>query len=144
MVGGYLGDRLADLLKDDTPMGRSIRSGVHLAHHFAEVPLLLIGFGRNSEGSGIYPALWSAMLAARAEGLGSTMTGMLQSFFANEIFTILDVPPDAGWYLHGVIPMGYPLGKWRIAVRKPVHEVAARNTWQGDLGFKATEPLWSK
>lgn len=144
MVGGYLGDRLTDLLKADTPMGRSIRSGVHLAHHFAEVPLLLIGFGRTSEGSGIYPALWSAMLAARTEGLGSTMTGMLQSLFANEVFTILKVPPDAGWYLHGVIPMGYPLGKWRVAPRKPVDEVAARNTWQGDLGFKVPEPLWSK
>ena len=32
---------------------------------FADVPLVLIGFGRTREGSGIYPALWSAMLAAR-------------------------------------------------------------------------------
>ncbi len=74
MIGGQLGDALADLLKADTPMGRTIRSGVHLAHHFADVPLLLIGFGRTREGSGIYPALWSAMLAARAEGIGSTLT----------------------------------------------------------------------
>jgi len=144
MVGGHLGERLADLLKADTPMGRTVRSGVHLAHHFAEVPLLLIGFGRTKEGSGIYPALWSAMLAARAEGIGSTMTGMLQSFFANEVFGILDVPTDAGWYLHGVITMGYPTGKWGVGARKPVHEVAARNSWQGDLGFTVPEPLWPK
>ena len=144
MVGGYLGERLADLLKADTPMGKTVRSGVHLAHHFAEVPLLLIGFGRTREGSGIYPALWSAMLAARAEGIGSTMTGMLQSYFVNEVFGILDVPTDAGWYLHGVITMGYPTGKWGVGARKPVHEVAARNSWQGDLGFTVPEPLWPK
>ncbi len=144
MVGGQLGDAFADLLKADTPMGRTARSGVHLAQHFAEVPLLLIGFGRSRDGSGIYPALWSAMLAARAEGIGSTLTGMLQSYFADEVFDILGVPKDAGWYLHGVIPMGYPTGKWGVAARKPVHEVAARNSWQGDLGFTVPAPLWPR
>src|SRR5437868_5849438 len=89
MVGGALGEGLADLLQSDSQMGRTVRSGVHLAHHFAEVPLLLLGFGRTRDGSGIYPALQSAMLAARAEGIGSTLTGMLQSFFANELFDIL-------------------------------------------------------
>ncbi len=144
MVGGQLGDALADLLKADTPMGRTVRSGVHLVEHFHEVPLLLIGFGRTREGSGIYPALWSAMLAARAEGIGSTLTGMLGSFFADEVFDILGVPKDAGWYMHGVIPMGYSTGKWRVAPRKPVHEVAARNSWQGELGFTVAEPLWPR
>jgi nitroreductase len=144
MVGGALGDALDDLMKADTPMGRVVRSGVHLAEHFHEVPLFLIGFGRTKEGSGIYPALQNAMLAARAEGIGSTLTGMLQTFFADEVCDILGVPKGAGWYLHGVIPMGYPLGKWGVGRRKPVHEVAARNSWQGDLGFTVPEPLWPK
>ena len=76
----------------------------------------------------IYPALQNAMLAARAEGVGATLTGVLQSYFASEVFDILGVPKDAGWYMHGVIPMGYPLGKWGVGARKPVHEVAARNS----------------
>jgi nitroreductase len=142
MVGGALGEVFGDLLKADTPMGRTVRSGVHLAQHFAEVPLLLVGFARTREGSGIYPALWSAMLAARAEGIGSTLTGMLQSYYADEVMDILAVPKDAGWYLHGVVPMGYPTGRWGVGARKPVHEVAARNSWQGDLGFTVPEPLW--
>jgi hypothetical protein len=125
-------------------MGRMVRSGVHLAEHFAEVPLLLIGFGRTRDGSGIYPALWSAMLAARAEGIGATLTGMLQSFFADDVFDIFGVPKDAGWYMHGAVTLGYPTGKWGIGARKPVHEVAARNSWQGDLGFTVAEPLWPK
>jgi nitroreductase len=135
MVGGALGDALDDLMKADTPMGRVVRSGVHLAEHFHE---------RTKEGSGIYPALQNAMLAARAEGIGSTLTGMLQTFFADEVCDILGVPKGAGWSLHGVIPMGYPLGKWGVGRRKPVHEVAARNSWQGDLGFTVPEPLWPK
>jgi nitroreductase len=136
------GVNLADQLKADTREGRITRSAYHLARHFAEVPLLLIGFALTREGSGIYPALWSAMLAARAEGIGSTLTGVLQTFFADEVMEILGVPKDAGWTMHGVIPMGYPTGKWGVGARKPVHEVAARNSWQGDLGFTVPEPLW--
>ena len=143
-VGGALEELFADVIKTDTPMGRTVRSGVYLVNHFAEVPLLLIGFGRTKEGSGIYPALQNAMLAARAEGIGSTLTGFLQTYFANEVMDILGVPKDAGWYMHGVVPMGYPRGKWGVGTRKPVHEVAARNRWEGDLGFTVPEPLWPK
>jgi nitroreductase len=122
--------------------GRVARSGIHLGRHFGEVPLLLLGFGKTPEGSGVLPAVWSAMLAARAEGIGSTLTGVLQTYFADEVFDILGVPKDEGWYLHGVVPMGYPTGRWGVAPRTPVHEVAARNSWDGDLGFKVAEPLW--
>lgn len=143
MVGGNLETAFAGVINTDTSMGRMVRSGMHLVEHFHEIPLLLIGFSRTREGSGIYPALWSAMLAARAEGVGSTLTGMLQSFFANEVCELLGVPKDDGWHMHGVVVMGYPTGKWGIGTRKPVHEVAARNSWQGELGFTVPEPLWS-
>jgi nitroreductase len=135
---------LDGMLKSDTSMGRAARSGNYLAHHFAQAPLLLIGFSRVRGGSSIDQALWSAMLAARADGVGSTWTGVLQTYFADEAMEILGVPKDDGWFMHGVITMGYPLGTWRVAPRKPVHEVAARNSWQGDLGFTVSEPLWPK
>jgi hypothetical protein len=54
------------------------------------------------------------------------------------------VPKDAGWNIHGIVAMGYPLGKWGVGTRKPVHEVAARNSWQGELGFTVPDPLWPK
>lgn len=137
-----MGARLAELVKVDNEIGRIARSAAHLAERFEDVPLLLIGFDRSKDGSGIYPAVWSAMLAARAEGIGSTLTGVLQTFFPDEVLEILGVPKDEGWILHGVVPMGYPTGKWGVAPRKPVHEVAARNSWDGDLGFTVSEPLW--
>jgi nitroreductase len=131
MVGGPPEELFAEVLKTDSQMGRTVRSGLYLVNHFAEVPLLLIGFGRTRDGAGIYPALQNAMLAARAEGIGSTLTGFLQSYFANEVMEILGVP------------MGYPLGTWGVGARKPVHEVATRNSWEGELGFTVPEPLWS-
>ncbi len=143
MIGAPL-DGLIEMMKNNPALARTVRSGVHLAQHFAEVPLLLIGFGRNRDGSGIYPAMWSAMLAARAEGIGATLTGFLQSYHSNEVMDILGVPKDAGWFMHGCITMGYPIGKWGVGARKPVQEVAARNSWQGDLGFTVPDPLWRK
>ena len=143
MIGGVPEELFADVIKTDTQMGRTVRSGLYLVNHFAEVPLFLIGFGRTKEGAGIYPALQNAMLAARAEGVGSTLTGFLQAYFSKEVMDILGVPED-GWYLHGVVAMGYPLGKWGVGPRKPVHEVAARNSWDGDLGFTVPEPLWPR
>src|SRR3712207_5291685 len=110
MIGAPI-EVLDEQAKADTQMGRMLRSALHLVHHFADVPLLLIGFGRTSEGAGIYPALQNAMLAARAEGIGSTLTGFLQTYFASEVMDILGVPKEGGWYMHGVVPMGYPLGK---------------------------------
>jgi nitroreductase len=124
---------IADLLQAKGPHGSAARSGDHLARHFQDVPLVLIGFGRTRDGSGIYPALWSAMLAARAEGIGSTLTAVMQSFCADEVFALLGVPADEGWYMHGAIPMGYPRGRWGVAARKPLHGLrratAGRVTW---------------
>ncbi len=144
LVGQQVGAALDELRQADTPMGQMIRSGLHLRDHFHEVPLLLIGFGRTRDGSGVYPALWSAMLAARAEGIGATLTGMMQSYFADEVFDILGAPKDEGWFINGVVAMGYPTGKWGVGARKPVQAVAARNSWQGDLGFTVPAPLWPK
>jgi nitroreductase len=133
--------RLADLLQAPNEIGRITRSGDHLARHFAEVPLLLLAFDRTRDGSGAYLAVWSAMLAARAEGIGSTLTGAMQAV-ADEVMEILGVPKGEGWNMHGVVPMGYPTGRWGVAPRTPVHEVAARNSWDGALGFTVPEPLW--
>ena len=57
------------------------RSAQWLADHFEDVPLYLFPFSQHDPtGSSIYPAVWSAMLAARAEGVGSCLTALLQFF----------------------------------------------------------------
>ena len=45
MVGASL-ETFTEMMKANPAMERTARSGVHLAEHFADVPLLLVGFGR--------------------------------------------------------------------------------------------------
>ena len=119
------------------------RSAQWLADNFETVPLFLVPFSQyDPTGGSIYPAVWSAMLAARAEGVGSCLTALLQFFHPTETFDILEVPTDEGWILSGTVSFGYPTGTWGIAPRRPVHEVAYRNTWGTEVGFEVHTPLW--
>ena len=61
------------------------RSADYLADHFADVPLFLFGFSQyDPSGGSIYPSVWSAQLAARAEGVGSALTSVLGFFHGDE------------------------------------------------------------
>lgn len=118
-------------------------SAQHLADHFESVPLFLAAFARgDSSGGSIFPAVWSAQLAARAEGVGSALTSVLGGFHGEEALRILGVPADEGWKMACLVSFGYPTGRWGVAPRRPVHEVAYRNTWGTPAGFEISEPLW--
>ena len=120
------------------------RSANHLADHFEGYPLLLFGFVQfDPTGSSIYPAIWSAMLAARAEGVGSSLTTVLM-FKLQEVLKILGVPEEGGWQLSCCVTMGYPKGRWGVAPRTPVHDVSFRNRWGEPLGLEIPEPLWQQ
>ncbi len=118
-------------------------SAQHLADHFEAVPLFLIAFSRGDESGGsIFPAVWSAQLAARAEGVGSALTSVLGVFHGAEALEILRVPAGKGWTMACLVSFGYPTGRWGVAARRPVHEVAYRNAWGTPVGFEVAEPLW--
>jgi nitroreductase len=136
-----LADRYANQSSSGGQQARVLRSADHLARHFAEVPLFLIGLGRGSGASSLYPALWSAMLAARAEGVGSTLTTILGERH-DDVLELLGVPAGEGWRMHGCIALGYPTGRWGVARRVPAHEVTYRNGWGQPPGFTADAPLW--
>ena len=123
---------------------RVVRSAQHLADHFADVPLFLLGFVQlDPTGGSIFPAVWSAQLAARAEGVGSALTTVMGVFHQAECCSILGVPADEGWNLACCVSFGYPTGRWGVAPRRPVHEVSFRNRWGEGVGFDVSEPLWS-
>ncbi|NDH96515.1 MAG: hypothetical protein EBZ17_03510, partial [Actinobacteria bacterium] len=134
-------DKMDDAESDSTDpetvqMRKIIKSVGWAQDNFASYPLLLFAFDRNdSSGGSIFPAIWSAMLAARAEDVGSSLTSVL-AFKNSETFEILGVPEDKGWKMAACIPMGYPTGTWGVAKRDPVHEVAYRNTWGEDIGYR--------
>ena len=122
---------------------RMQRSAQHLADHFEGYPLLLFGFVLfDPTGGSIYPAVWSAMLAARGHGVGSALTSVMGVFHRDEVLEILGVPADEGWINACCVTFGYPTGRWGVAERRPVHEVSFRNGWGRPLGFEVDKPLW--
>jgi nitroreductase len=124
-------------------MRRMKGSGDYLADHFEEIPLLLFVFAIDDlGGANIYPAIWSALLAARAEGVGGVMTMVLRNF-ADKVNELLGVPVEEGWTMSAMLALGYPLGKWGVAAnRRPVHEVSSRNSWGKPFGVEVPQPLW--
>ena len=108
-------------------------SGAQLVRDFDRLGLVLLAFSRgDARGGSIYPAVWSAMLAARGVGLGSVLTYSTDEGGC-EIGSLVGVPEDEGWRLAAVVPMGYPEAKWGVPRRRPVQEVAGRNRWDGPL-----------
>jgi nitroreductase len=128
---------------ENASMLRVQRSAQHLADHFERYPLLLFSFVQfDPTGGSIFPATWSAMLAARAEGVGSSLTSVF-FFQLDAVLEILGVPKAEGWLFSSCVCFGYPTGRWGVAPRRPVHEVTFRNRWGNDVGFEIPEPLWS-
>jgi nitroreductase len=145
--GSYYKDRLdaahdAPELEESKSMLRVQKSAQWLADNFEMVPLYMFGFSQHDpSGSSVYPALWNAQLAARAEGVGTSLTQVLV-FHNDEVLDILGVPKDEGWNMLGCVSLGYPTGKWGVATRQPAHDVSFRNQWGEDVGFRDDEPLW--
>ena len=116
------------------------KSSNYLYDHFDETPAVVFGYGPPGMGPlTVVPALWSMCLAARAEGVGSSFTTLLTSVAA-QVDEILGVPADAGVNLVGVVPMGYPMGRWGVAPRLPGHEVAFADRWGTAPPWRAESP----
>jgi nitroreductase len=133
----------ADPVAHTETMRRMKGSGNYLADHFEEIPLLLFVYAIDDlGGANIYPAIWSALLAARAEGVGGVMTMVLRNF-TDEVNELLGVPVEEGWTMSAMLALGYPRGKWGVAAnRRPVHEVSSRNRWDASFGVDVPQPLW--
>ena len=118
------------------------RSASWLADHFEQVPLYLFGFCQGDPtGGSIFPAIWNAMLAARAHGVGSALTSVFL-FEGERMLETLRVPRDEDWIFAACVSMGYPTGRWGVAPRRPAHEVSYRNRWGEDVGFEVPTPLY--
>jgi nitroreductase len=112
----------------DPAQQRTFRAGDHLAAHLEEAPVwifpVLLGAGQSANprlGSSIYGAVQQLMLAARAYGIGSTLTTLYSGHEA-EVRELLGLPEDA--LTMALIPLGYPSrGRWAQPKRRPLEEV---------------------
>ena len=115
--------------RTDERAARMLKSAWHLADHLGEAPALILVTARGRRGSvesSVYPGVQNLMLAARALGLGTTLTTIHQ-LHEDEVKRLLGIPDDQLTF--ALIPVGHPLGRWGEAKRKPVEEVAYWDRW---------------
>jgi nitroreductase len=120
---------------------RGFLGAEHLAHHIHEAPVWVFAVLRGAAGatsprvgSSIYGAVQQLCLAARAYGIGTSLT-TLYGGHEEELRELLGLPPDA--LTMALIPMGYPArGRWAQPRRRPVEEVVHWNRW----GAKRARP----
>ena len=128
---------------DDQGTLRILSSSQWLADNASQVPLWVFCYVRGDpSGASTYPAVWSAMLAARGHGVGTCLTTILGEFKAEETDKLLGVPADRGWKQAAAVSCGYPTGRWGLARRSPVHEVAYADRWDNPVSWRLDEPLW--
>ncbi len=116
---------------EDSPL---TRSSWHLIDHFGKAPVLIVVCteGPNRRPASVFPAVQNVMLAARALGLGTTLTTSHLDA-EDEVKNILGMPEEALTYC--IIPVGYPLGRWGEAKRRPVGEVTYRDRWNNAVNW---------
>jgi nitroreductase len=109
---------------------RMLDAAQHLADHLQEAPVWIVPClqGKSTSrwsGGSIFPAVQNILLAARALGLGATLT-TLHLQFEKETEAALGLPPDAHSY--AIVPIGYPMGRFG-PVRRTLDGVVYEDHW---------------
>ena len=112
---------------------RQLDAVIYLTEHYHEAAKWIVacldeGTSTPTRGSGasIYPAVQNMLLAARALGLGSTLTSR-HLLYEAEVETILGLPP--GVHSYAILPIGYPMGRFGPVGRGPLSEVVYLDSW---------------
>ena len=90
------------------------------------VPCLEVGTPSRTSGSSIYLAVQNMLLAARALGLGASLTTLYLQF-EKEAEAALGLPP--GVHSYALIPIGYPMGRFGPVRRVPLADVVFDDRW---------------
>ncbi|MFT6581223.1 MAG: nitroreductase [Alphaproteobacteria bacterium] len=105
----------------------------YLTDHFHEAPIWIvpcIDHGaetpNRSSGASIYPAAQNMLLAARALGLGATLTTR-HLLFEKESEAALGLPD--GVHSYAILPIGYPMGNFGPVGRGDLSDFVFQDNW---------------
>jgi nitroreductase len=105
----------------------------YLTDHYHEAPVWIVaclehedGKPNRSSSASIYPAVQNMLLAARALGLGSTLTTR-HLLFEKESEEALGLPP--GVHSYAILPIGYPMGNFGPVGRGDLSEFVYQDRW---------------
>jgi nitroreductase len=122
--------RYEEIARTDPQAARMLRSAQHLADHMGEAPVLLLPCARGERGfveASVYPGVQNLMLAARALGLGTTLT-TIHRRDEESVKRVLGIPEDVHTFC--LIPLGHPLGRWGEGPRRSLEEVVYWDSWK--------------
>ncbi len=122
--------------EDIAPENRTSRSAMQLADEIGSAPVLVLicatAQGASAMGS-IIPSVQNMLLAARALGIGGTIT-TLHAQVMERVHKLFNIPDTA--QIVYCIPLGYPRGNFGPNARKPLTEVCSFDGW-------GTAPPWT-
>jgi nitroreductase len=110
---------------------RMLDAAEHLAAHIHQAPVWIVpclegAAPTRTAGSSIYPAVQNMLLAARALGLGATLTTLYLNF-EKEAEAALGLPAD--WHSYALLPIGYPMGRFGPVSRVALDDVVCEDQW---------------
>jgi nitroreductase len=107
---------------------RMLGAAEHLAHHFHEAPVWIVPClsGPRGSGASVFPAVQNMLLAARALGLGATLT-TLYLIHEKEAEAAMGIPE--GYHSYAILPVGFPTGKFGPVRRAPLESVIFNDEW---------------
>jgi nitroreductase len=110
---------------------RMLDAAQYLADHIHEAPIWIVPCMEGAKpartaGSSIYPAVQNMLLAARALGLGATLTTLYLNF-EKEVEAALGLPADVHSY--ALLPIGYPIGRFGPVRRVALADVVYQDRW---------------
>jgi nitroreductase len=105
----------------------------YLTDHFHEAPVWIVACLDEGaapptrwSGASIYPAVQNMLLAARALGLGATLTTR-HLLYEKETEAALGLP--SGVHSYAILPIGYPMGHFGPIGRGPIKEIVYADRW---------------
>jgi nitroreductase len=105
----------------------------YLTDHFHEVPVWIVpciehgsATPNRQAGASIYPAVQNMLLAARALGLGATLTTR-HLMYEKETEAALGLPP--GVHSYAILPIGYPMGRFGPVNRGAIADFVFADRW---------------
>ncbi|MEX2229580.1 MAG: nitroreductase family protein [Dehalococcoidia bacterium] len=114
-----------DISRED----RSMQSAMRLANEIGIAPVIVLVCAR-AKGAGamgsVIPATQNLLLAARALGIGGTIT-TLHRDVEERVHALFGIPAEA--QIVYCVPLGYPRGRFGDAQRLPLREVSSLDRW---------------
>lgn len=110
------------------------QSAALLADEIKDAPVIILAFAlRAGMASSVFPPIQNLLLAARALGIGSTLTTLHRQVM-ERVYGMFGIPAEAEF--HACIPLGYPRGRFGSTSRLSTADTTHWDRWDNPPPWK--------